>query len=342
MLKRIPIVLAVGVGIGFSTPVYSQAVLVDLAKEFSNTVGTGTLTVTGAVTGYVTFENAATQVGVTIDDQTVSYGIVDGNFRESGRGVYDADTNTLTRCATDCTSTDGDGTPISLTGTSNVGITAIHQDFSDRQPADADLTSWAAIVRAAGFDTFVTTPTSANLGALVTDNAFLLSDTDLGSWASVTRAAGFDTFAATPTMANLGSVLTNEAAGWITFGTTPSSANLATLVTDETGSGALVFGTAPDLTISPTTEANIETAINTLANLTSIQTFTVTLVDAGVDAVFGWDEPENVYQNLTAGEVLAVIESFDAAFDRGGSDGGISAAGYGPHVVGPCYSSGRL
>lgn len=37
------------------------------------------------------------------------------------------------------------------------------------QPLDADLTSWAAITRAAGFDTFATTPTSVNLKSLVTD-----------------------------------------------------------------------------------------------------------------------------------------------------------------------------
>lgn len=36
------------------------------------------------------------------------------------------------------------------------------------QPLDADLTSWAAITRAAGFDTFTATPSSANLAALVT------------------------------------------------------------------------------------------------------------------------------------------------------------------------------
>ena len=72
-------------------------------------------------------------------------------------------------------------------------------------------------------------------------------DADLASWAGVTRASGFDTFAATPTLANLGSLLTNEAAGLITFMTTPSSANLAALLTDETGSGAAVFATSPAL-----------------------------------------------------------------------------------------------
>lgn len=37
------------------------------------------------------------------------------------------------------------------------------------QPSDADLTSWAAVTRASGFDTFVATPSSANLKSLVTD-----------------------------------------------------------------------------------------------------------------------------------------------------------------------------
>lgn len=36
------------------------------------------------------------------------------------------------------------------------------------QPLDDDLTSWAEITRAAGFDTFAATPSSANLAALVT------------------------------------------------------------------------------------------------------------------------------------------------------------------------------
>jgi len=74
-------------------------------------------------------------------------------------------------------------------------------------------------------------------------------DSDLTSWAGVTRASGVDTFLATPSMANLGTLLSDDAAGFITFGTTPSSANLKTLLTDETGSGGVaVFATSPVLT----------------------------------------------------------------------------------------------
>jgi hypothetical protein len=79
----------------------------------------------------------------------------------------------------------------------------------------------------------------ADLAALGT--TFQPLDSDLTSWAGVTRASGFDTFAATPSLANLGSLLTDEAAGLITFMTTPSSANLRSLLTDETGSGVLYF-----------------------------------------------------------------------------------------------------
>jgi hypothetical protein len=54
---------------------------------------------------------------------------------------------------------------------SNTGI--VHVNVSSpgapAQPLDADLTSWAGVTRASGFDTFTATPSSANLAALVTD-----------------------------------------------------------------------------------------------------------------------------------------------------------------------------
>jgi hypothetical protein len=103
---------------------------------------------------------------------------------------------------------------------------------------DTTITRVSAGVVAVEGVTFLTTSTGQPL------------DADLTSWAGVTRASGFDTFTATPSMANLGSLLTDDASGWIAFGTTPSSANLDSLVTDDTGSGALVFGTSPTFTTS--------------------------------------------------------------------------------------------
>jgi hypothetical protein len=217
-------------------------------------------------------------------------------------------------------------------------------------------------------------------------------DADLTSWAGVTRASGFDTFAATPSLANLGSLLTDEATGLITFMTTPSSANLRALLTDEEGTGAayfvggalgtpasgtltsctglpsiLVANEATDTTCFPlfataatgelgpktvssftlnsntgalgatsitvgntgltvgasapfsdsagtltlqnvdaldaTTESTIEAAIDTLANLTSIQGRTVTLADAGFDVILGWDDSGSAYKNFALADL---------------------------------------
>lgn len=53
-------------------------------------------------------------------------------------------------------------------GTDFYSISAANAAF---QPIAAALTSWAAITRASGFDTFVATPSSANLRALLSDEA---------------------------------------------------------------------------------------------------------------------------------------------------------------------------
>jgi hypothetical protein len=59
--------------------------------------------------------------------------------------------------------------------------------------------------------------------------------------------------------------------------------------------------------LDATTESTIEAAIDTLANLTSIQGRTVTLADAGADAVLGWDDSANAYQNLSAADARTAI-----------------------------------
>jgi len=53
-------------------------------------------------------------------------------------------------------------------GTDFYSIAAANAAF---QPIDADLTSWAGVTRASGFDTFAATPSSANLRALLSDEA---------------------------------------------------------------------------------------------------------------------------------------------------------------------------
>jgi hypothetical protein len=96
---------------------------------------------------------------------------------------------------------------------------ALNELDNEKQPIDADLTSWAGVARAAGFDSFAATPSSANLATLVSD--------ETGSGALV--------FATSPT-------LVTPALG------TPASGNLAnctfpTLNQNTTGTASNVTGT---------------------------------------------------------------------------------------------------
>lgn len=72
--------------------------------------------------------------------------------------------------------------------------------------------------------------------------------------------------------------VTGLGAGVSAFLVTPSSANLATAVTGETGSGALVFGTAPTLS-TPTLGAATATSINKVILTAPATSATLTLVD---------------------------------------------------------------
>lgn len=108
------------------------------------------------------------------------------------------------------------------------------------------------VTSATGVQTFLTTPSSANLAAMVTDetgsgalvfaNSPTLVTPALGTPASgvLTNCTGL------PVSTGIAGLGTNVA----TFLATPSSANLAAAVSDETGTGALVFANSPTL-VSP-------------------------------------------------------------------------------------------
>jgi cytoskeletal protein CcmA (bactofilin family) len=180
---------------------------VDLGATFSSTVNiVGQLDGTTAI-----FSGLVDASDVTVDDEAYGVGWNGSVEVPTKNAVYDqmeAYNTTITTAFNDhlADTVDAhDASAISFSPTGALASTdvqaALAELDTEKQPIDADLTSWAAIVRASGFDTFV----------------------------------------ATPSLANLGSLLTDEAAGLITFMTTPSSANLRSLLTDESGTGAAYF-----------------------------------------------------------------------------------------------------
>lgn len=98
-----------------------MAKLFNLARMTTATVGTGTITLGAAVSGFLTFANA----GVSNSD-VVSYGIRDGANSEVGTGTYTTAGTTLTRTVTKSTNANA---AISLSGTAEVFITARAEDI---------------------------------------------------------------------------------------------------------------------------------------------------------------------------------------------------------------------
>jgi len=242
-----------------------MALLGDRVQETTTTAGTGTLTLNGAVTGYVTFNSTFTNgniVWYVIDDGA-------GNW-EIGSGTVG--TGTLTRSVFQ--SSNANALVPFTAGTKRVFCTAPYTYLLPDQTGntgkilstDGATPSW--ITAPTGTVTAVSVATSNGLAGSSSGGAtpqLTLSTTVTGivkgnGTALSAATAGTDYVApgsalgtpssgtltnctGLPVSTGISGLGTNVA----TFLATPSSANLAAAVTDETGSGALVFATSPTL-----------------------------------------------------------------------------------------------
>jgi hypothetical protein len=122
----------------------------------------------------------------SMDIGTSTVGINDLHLGSGGVINFDGSDVTITHSAN---ALDIDGGVVDFGSTPTRAGNAI-LDSTTGQPLDADLTSWAGVTRAAGFDTFAATPSSANLRSLLSDEsgsgAALFQDGALGTPASGT------------------------------------------------------------------------------------------------------------------------------------------------------------
>jgi hypothetical protein len=152
---------------------------------------------------------------VLVKDQTTGsengiYVVDTGTWRRSKDFNKSKDIKTGTMVNVVSGSTGSGWWEVTTTGDITVGTTSIA--FAQRlQPYDADLASWAGVTRAADFDTFVTTPSSDNLRALLTDET----------------GTGANVFANTPTLVtpiigNATGTSLNESNGSLAVTVTPT------------------------------------------------------------------------------------------------------------------------
>ena len=287
-------------------------VVKDRVQETSTTTGTGTLTLAGAVTGFQSFS-------VIGNANTTYYAIVGGAEFEVGLGTYTSSGTTLSRDTVLESSNAGSLVNFSA-GTKNVFVTypaekSLYLDASNNAIGLGTVATTTTLTNATGLPistgvsglgtnvaTFLATPTSSNLAAVLTDetgtgaNVFATSPTlttpVLGTPSSGTLTSctglplttgvtgtlpiangGTGTTSTTFTnlttnvtgtlpVANGGTGITSLGTGVATFLGTPSSSNLASAVTDETGSGSLVFGTSPTVN-NPTITNYVESVVAT-------------------------------------------------------------------------------
>jgi len=299
-------------------------VVKDRVQETSTTTGTGTFTLAGAVSGFQSFS-------VIGNANTTYYAIVGGAEFEVGLGTYTSSGTTLSRDTVLESSNAGSLVNFSA-GTKNVFVTypaekSLYLDASNNAIGLGTVATTTTLTNATGLPistgvsglgtnvaTFLATPTSSNLAAVLTDetgtgaNVFATSPTlttpVLGTPSSGTLTSctglplttgvtgtlpiangGTGTTSTTFTnlttnvtgtlpVANGGTGITSLGTGVATFLGTPSSSNLASAVTDETGSGSLVFGTSP--TVNNPTITNYVESVVSIGTVTTSNTLSLT------------------------------------------------------------------
>ncbi len=146
---------------------------------------------------------------------------------------------------------------------------------------------------------------------IIKEAAGTVTLSNVGALDSTTEATIED---AIDTLANLGAMgsasgsITGPSGTWDTGGMDLASGDSYAIDGEAviTDSGGFKLLSNIDI-LDSKTEATIENFIDTLSNLTTIQNRTITLDDAGTDAIFGWDDSVSAYKNLVSADATAIL-----------------------------------
>ncbi len=260
-----------------------------------------------------------------------------------------------------------DGTTLKGPTAANLRTAAGIVIGTDIQAFDSDLTSWAAITRAANFDTFTATPSSENLAALVTGESgtgALLFGSSPTISAATLNGSNIFTGAGTNLVQNnwtfdVGSQLNlngttavgDSGLGFSAPGATATRAALFGATTAITGGGTLALGgftlTVPSTgTAVTTTTINNATLPGGFTTLAASGTFTCRDVLFAADNTYsigasGASRPAHIYafQSITAPTLIVTTSMRVAAInDPNNSINIFTLTGSSPHVT---FSNGQ-
>jgi hypothetical protein len=223
--------MAISVTHTFVSPVADDSDPNEVGPDEWNATHTisGTLPVANGGTASATAADARTALGVAIGTDVQAYdaqladiaglAVTDGNIIVGDGANWVAESGATAR------------TSLGLGTGNSPQFTAIELGHATENTLTASLgvlsIEGVALLTATAADALFLTPAEGNA-------AYQPLDADLTSWAGVTRAAGFDTFTATPSSANLASLVTDETgSGALVFGTSPGFTTAANPVSDD-------------------------------------------------------------------------------------------------------------